>query len=233
MKNLVWLPVVCVLLSNVSILNAQPNTLTPQEKEQGWQLLFDGKTTDGWKSNRADQFPEKGWEIQEGALVVLAKERGGDIVTEEMYGNFEFALEFKLTERANSGIKYFVQPNSGLGCEYQVLDDERHPDAKNGVNGNRQLAALYDIIPAHDRSPNPVGEWNQAKIVVRDGHVEHWLNGAKVLEYNRFSPCFKQLLLFSKFKDREGFAMHEKGHILLQDHGDTVYYRSIKIRPLK
>lgn len=231
MRKLIWLTVMSVLLF-VSVLQAQPNTLTLQEKEQGWQLLFDGKTADGWKSNRADKFPEKGWEIQDGALVVLAKQRGGDIVTEKMYGNFEFALEFKLTERANSGIKYFVQPNSGLGCEYQVLDDEHHPDAKNGVNGNRQLAALYDIIPAHDRSTNPVGEWNQAKIVVQDGHVEHWLNGTKVLEYDRFSPCFKQLLLFSKFKEREGFAMHKKGHLLLQDHGDTVYYRSIKIRPL-
>ena len=233
MKRLVWLPVVYVLLSTVPFLNAQPNTLSPEEKEQGWQLLFDGETSRGWKSNRAETFPEKGWEIQDGSLVVLADERGGDIVTEKMYDNFEFALEFKLTEKANSGIKYFVQPNSGLGCEYQILDDERHPDAKNGVNGNRQLAALYDIIPPHDRPMKPIGEWNRARIKVRDGLVEHWLNGAKVLEYNRFSPCFKQLLLFSKFKDREGFAMHKKGHILLQDHGDTVYYRSIKIRPIE
>lgn len=220
---------------------AQPNTLTDKEKQEGWKLLFDGKTMNGWRGAYMDSLPKKGWMVQDGMLIV--KESGGgeaafggDIVTIDQYGNFELSLDFKLTDGANSGIKYFVTeqqprtPGSAIGLEYQILDDAKHPDAKLGINGNRTLASLYDVMPAHDKKVKPMGEWNHARIVVRGKHVEHWLNGVKVLEYKRGGKEFLAHKAESKFKDRAGFGEAEKGHILLQDHGNQVFYRNIKIR---
>ena len=219
-------------LLNTNLLSEEKvmNQLTEAEQQAGWKLLFDGKTSTGWKSSKKESFPERGWRIEDGTLTVMAGERGGDIVTVDQYSNFELSLEFKLTPGANSGIKYFVQPETGLGLEFQVLDDSKHPDANMGVAGNRTLSSLYDLIPAENRKINPVGEWNHARIVVQGSHVEHWLNGVKVLEYNRHSQCFRALIQKSKYKDIENFAQHPQGHILLQDHGDTVSYRNIKIR---
>lgn len=225
-----------------------PNTLTEQEKQEGWTLLFDGETTDGWRKAYGDDFPSGGWVVENGMLIVLesnGRQGGGagSIVTTEQYSNFELQLDFRLTEGANSGIKYFVVENldffeddpagRGIGLEYQVLDDANHPDANNGVNGNRTVASLYDMIPAaKDKKVNPVGEWNHVRLISDGSHVEHWLNGLKVLEYERGSDAYRALVDKSKYNGYENFGMEEEGHILLQDHGNRVAYRNIKIRRL-
>jgi hypothetical protein len=223
---------------------SSPNTLTEQEKAGGWKLLFDGKTTAGWRGAHRGTFPDSGWMIENGALVVLPAtggeaKNGGDIVTMDEYSNFDLQLEFQLTEGANSGIKYFVtekeKPNgSAIGLEYQILDDERHPDAKLGNHeGSRTVASLYDLIKAENKTVKPMGEWNAARIVSKRQHVEHWLNGGKVLEYERGSEDFRKLVAESKYKIWENFGEAPQGHILLQDHGNRVAFRNIRIRVLE
>lgn len=225
---------------------SQHNRLTKKERQQGWILLFDGKTAKGWKGAFLDSFPAKGWEIKDGTLMVqpsggAESTNGGDIVTTGLYSDFELMVDFKLTEGANSGIKYFVDPSqpkpanprSALGLEFQILDDARHPDAKMGREGNRTLSSLYDLIAAPVNKPvHPIGEWNTARIVSKGRHVEHWLNGTKVLEYERGSETFKELIQKSKYKPIPGFGLVQEGRILLQDHGDRVYFRNIKLRKL-
>ncbi|RAV30096.1 3-keto-disaccharide hydrolase [Sinomicrobium soli] len=221
------------------------NQLTEAEKEDGWKLLWDGKTTDGWRGAKLDRFPEKGWKIEDGLLVVLASDgkesaAGGDIVTTENYGDFELKVDFKITKGANSGIKYYVDAGlnkgegSAIGLEYQILDDDNHPDAKLGNHeGSRTVASLYDLIKADPEKPiHPVGEWNTAHIISKDHHVEHWLNGVKVLEYERGSEEFRKLVSESKYEKWPGFGELETGQILLQDHGNLVYFRNVKIKPL-
>jgi hypothetical protein len=219
----------------------QLNTLTPAEQSQGWKLLFDGKTLAGWRGAYLDSLPTKGWKIQEGILSVQEAGGGeaafgGDIVTIDEFGSFELALEFKLTEGANSGIKYFVTeqqpktPGSAKGLEFQLLDDARHPDAKLGINGNRTLASLYDLLPARHKVTKPIGDWNEVRIVVKANHVEHWLNGVKVLAYERGGKEFLAHKAESKFRDIPGFGEAKRGHILLQDHGNQVSFRDIRIR---
>lgn len=221
------------------------NTLSEQEQQEGWSLLFDGESVDKWRGAHKDAFPDRGWHVEDGLLVVESSDgaesgNGGDIVTQNDYKDFEFMVDFRITEGANSGIKYYVteQYNSGMsaiGLEYQVLDDDKHPDAKKGNNGGgtRTAASLYDLIAApQDKPINPVGEWNTARIVSMDGKVEHWLNGEKVLEYDRFSDEFAQKIENSKYKDWDGFGVWEQGHILLQDHGNEVHYKNIKVREL-
>lgn len=216
-------------------LNYIPNTITEYEKKQGWKLLFDGVSTNGWRGVSKDKFPGQGWEIKDGALSVLAAGKGGDIVTNDEYADFELSFEFRITEGANSGVKYFIteQPKGGaVGLEYQILDDANHPDAKMGKNGNRTLASLYDLIPAGKKRPNAIGNWNTGKIVSKGTHVEHWLNGFKILEYERGSKEFRDLVAASKYKSYPNFGEAPKGRILLQDHGNNVSYRNIKIRNL-
>jgi hypothetical protein len=221
------------------------NQLLAQEKEDGWQLLWDGNTSSGWRGARLDDFPEKGWLIENGELTVLSSggeeaAAGGDIVTRELYGNFELMVDFRLTHGANSGIKYFVDtdlnkgPGSSIGLEYQILDDAHHPDAKLGNHeGSRTLASLYDLIAADpDKPVLPIGEWNRAHIISKGNHVEHWLNGSKVLEYERRSPEYRQLVKESKYVIWPNFGESDTGHILLQDHGDRVSFKNIKIKPL-
>jgi uncharacterized protein len=233
-----------------------PNTLTAQEKADGWKLLWDGKTSDGWRSTKGEEFPAKSWTLRDGVLTVDAgwdkgeaeSQFGGDIITRERYANFELTADFKTTTGCNSGIKIFVQPNispidkvtgkptgvgSAIGLEFQVLDDQHHPDAKLGRNGDRTLGSLYDLIPApKDKKVNPVGEWNHARILSQGKHVEFWLNGQKTVEFDRGSDAFRQAVALSKFKDIPDFGEWADGHILLQEHGSEVSYRNIKLRPL-
>lgn len=220
-----------------------PNTLTQEERAAGWTLLWDGHTPWGWRGAKLETFPESGWEIEDGVLTVLESgggeaRAGGDIVTEGLYSNFELSLEFRITDGANSGIKYFVDTEllkgegSAIGLEYQILDDEAHPDATQGVGGNRTVASLYDLIPAVGKSVNPNGEWNHARIVSKGPHVQHWLNGDKVVEYERGSDEYRALVAKSKYKIWKDFGEHAEGPILLQDHGNRVSFRNIKLREL-
>lgn len=227
------------------------NQLTEREKKEGWKLLWDGKTTEGWRGAKIDKFPEGGWNIEDGILSVDKGDggestNGGDIVTIKKYRNFELEADFKLTKGANSGIKYFVDTElnmgkgSSIGCEYQILDDKVHPDAKKGVSGNRTLGSLYDLITAdaqfyspNEKSKRLNGGWNRAKIVVNGNNVEHYLNGIKILEYERGTQQWRALVAYSKYKNWPKFGEAEEGHILLQDHGDVVSYRNIKIKELK
>ncbi len=230
--------------TDIYVVSTIPNTLTAHEKERGWRLLFDGNSSEGWRSTKQETFPETGWTIRDGMLVIEATEEGtprpGDLITEEKFSAFDLSFDFRLTEVANSGVKYFVTLSEGnvgsaLGLEYQVLDDERHPDAKQGINGNRTLASLYDLItaPKEPRFVQPIGEWNKGRVIAHpDNKVEHYLNGVKVLEYVRGSEEYRNLVAGSKYKDRENFGEAEEGFILLQDHSDEVHYRNIKIRVL-
>jgi len=231
---------------NIFVVNLAPNSLTDYEQQDGWKLLFDGKTSKGWRSVNNMEFPTKGWDISNGCITVIGSntaneaQTGGDIITEDKYSSFDLSFDFKMTPVANSGVKYFTYLSKGttgsaLGYEYQVLDDDRHPDAHAGRNGDRKLGSLYDIIPANKqaRFVRPMGAWNTARIVVYpNGHVEHYLNGVKVLEYNHYSKEFKDAEALSKFKNDPGFADSKEGYILLQDHGCTVNYRNIKLKQL-
>ncbi|HKM94216.1 MAG TPA: DUF1080 domain-containing protein [Prolixibacteraceae bacterium] len=229
------------------------NQLTENEKLEGWKLLWDGKTTNGWRGARLNHFPEKGWRINEGCLEVLPSDggestNGGDIVTEKKYKRFIIELDFQMTEGANSGIKYFVDTElnqgagSSIGCEFQILDDRNHPDAKMGVNGNRTLASLYDLIKADGQLYNPYlpttkyvngfDQWNRARVVVDGDKVQHFLNGVKVIDYERNTQMWKALVAYSKYNTWPNFGENETGNILLQDHGDKVRFRSIKIKEL-
>lgn len=237
-----------------------PNTLSEAEKAEGWHLLWDGKTLDGWVGvkNKCKEAPAKGWEIADGVLTVrpckyidengkwrnlppevAAKGGGGDIVTAAKFSDFALKLDFRLTHAANSGIKYFFDENvnNGTTLEYQILDGN-HPDAKLGRDGNRRVASLYDMMPSKaDKYLKPLGEWNTAMLVSRGNHVEHWLNDVKVLEYERGGKEFMDAFRKSKYADKNGYDKNGKwgltpsGRLLLQDHNDsTVSFRNIKIK---
>jgi hypothetical protein len=230
----------------VFVANFIPNHLSEAEKKNGVQLLFDGVSTKGWRGAYKKSFPEKGWEVKDGTLRVLPATggesvNGGDIVSEKEYGAFILQFEFKMTEGANSGVKYFVTENeknagSAIGLEYQVLDDEKHPDAKMGSINNRTLASLYDLIPSvrEPRARRKIGEWNKGMIIVQpNGIVTHYLNGWKMLEYQRGAQYYYALVAKSKYAQWPNFGMSPQGRLLIQDHGNEVWYRSIKIQELK
>jgi len=217
---------------------AEANTLTAAEKKAGWRLLFDGKTLDGWRGFHKETVPA-GWAVEDGCIKKVPAQgelgqAGGDMITVDQFDNFELSIDWKLAQGGNSGIKYLVSESlppkgrSGVSFEMQVLDDERHPDAKMGIAGNRTAGALYDLIaPSGKKVLKPVGEFNEARLVVRGNHIEHWLNGVKVVEFERGSDALKAIIAKSKFKDTKGFGETAKGHILLQDHGDPISEQTI------
>lgn len=222
------------------------NKLTINEEKNGWELLWDGTSSKGWRGAKLEGFPEKGWVIENGILTVMESDgkesaAGGDIVTEQQFGDFELKVDFRITKGANSGIKYYVDTDlnkgsgSAIGLEFQILDDANHPDAKLGNHeGSRTMSSLYDLIKANPKKPvHPIGSWNTAHIVSKEGHVQHWINGMKVLEFDRFSDEFKKLVSESKYKDWPNFGVLETGNILLQDHGNRVSYKNIKIKTSK
>ena len=235
---------ILTLVSTFSLLSQErPNTLSESEKNEGWMLLWDGKTTEGWRGAKLDHFPTKGWSIENGVLKVHKSSggestNGGDIVTTRSYENFILKVDFKITEGANSGIKYFVDTNlnqgqgSAIGCEFQILDDVRHPDAKLGVKGNRTLGSLYDLIPAPEDKPYRNGDFNTAMVIVNENEVQHWLNGVKIIEYQRNNQMWQALVNYSKYKNWPNFGNADTGLLLLQDHGDEVWFRNIKIKEL-
>ena len=226
-----------------------PNQLSAAERAAGWRLLFDGRTFAGWRGLGRDTVPTAHWEIVDGAIrkkpsgqVALRPDgqplAGGDLTTVDTFDDYELAFEWKVTPGANSGVKYNVDESlsstGALGFEYQVLDDASHPDARAGISGNRTSAGLYDLIPPAANKPlRPVGEWNEARIVFRGNHGEHWLNGVKVVEYDLGTPRMAELFSKSKWSDNPRFITRKAGHrIVLQDHNDEVFYRNLKIREL-
>ncbi|MHB9142254.1 MAG: 3-keto-disaccharide hydrolase [Paludibacter sp.] len=229
---------------NVYQVNCIDNTISPAEKAQGWKLLWDGKTSEGWRGAKLTTFPKGGWVIENGVLKVLTSNgaesaNGGDIVTIKQYKNFELNVEFKITDGANSGIKYFVDTElnkgegSSIGCEFQILDDDLHPDAKLGVKGNRTLGSLYDLIPSSPDKFFRKSDFNTARIVVKGNKVEHYLNDKKIVEYERGTQMWRALVAYSKYANWPNFGEAAEGNILLQDHGNEVWFKNIKIRELK
>lgn len=220
--------------------NAQsPNTLTEDEKNDGWMLLFDGETTEHWRGYNQDGFPAETWHIEEDALVFRPSEsaQGTDIITKKKFKDFILKLEWQIEEGGNSGIFYYVleQPDQTIywsGLEVQILDNENHPDANMGVNGNRKAGSLYDLIPAEPQNANPYGEWNSVQIISQGAKVEHWQNGEKVLEFERWTPEWFEMLRNSKFLEHPEFGAMQEGHLGLQDHGDVVKFRNIKVKEL-
>lgn len=252
MKNLVYVLLVLLIAVSCKITGKQkakdelatgPNTLTQEEIDEGWVLLFDGKSPDQWRAYGKEHFPT-GWEVVDGTIHVIGSGRGeagdgGDIISIHKYKNFTLDLEWKVDTGANSGIFYLAQevedePIWKSSPEMQILDNTNHPDAVLGIQGNRQAGALYDLVPAVPQTAKGPGEWNNVRIMVYNGTVVHWMNGEKVLEYHLWTDDWKDMCANSKFKDYELFVnTAEEGHIGLQDHGDDVWFRNIKIKEMK
>lgn len=237
MKPIVSLSVVLfgLLLGTVGCLPKRNICSAPPipGKASNWQSLFDGESLKGWRVYRQPQPPTAGWVVEDGCLKKQAGVRGGDIITEATFGDFEFSWEWKVAPKGNNGVKYFVTEarSSAPGHEYQMIDDTGHPDASNGAK--RLTASFYDVIPpAPDRPVKPAGEWNHSRIIVQGNFVEHWLNGARVLTYELGSPLTKAGLQKSKFKDVAGFGDKIRGHIMLTDHQDECWFRNLKVREL-
>ncbi|MES2920511.1 MAG: DUF1080 domain-containing protein [Verrucomicrobiota bacterium] len=229
------------------------NGLTAAEKAEGWVMLWDGKTSEGWRSPKSEEFPTKGWKMSDGILSTVENKGaeaagGGDIITRKRYDNFELKVDFRLTPGANSGVKIFVQPNisaiskagekaavgSAIGLEFQILDDKLHPDAKLGHNGDRTIGSLYDLIPAPaGKKVMGVGDWNHARIVSKGKRVEFYLNGVKTVEFERGSADFRKRVAASKYQNIENFGEWEDGHIMLQEHGNAVSFCNVKLRVLQ
>ena len=219
-----------LLMASLAACQQQANTLSEDEQKQGWQLMFDGKTTDGWRGFRKDSI-SSGWRVVDGALTRVAV--GGDLASADEFANFEFQADWKVAPNGNSGIMYRVSEAEAhpyeTGPEFQVLDDAGHADGRSRLTA---AGSDFGIYPAPAGVVKAGGEWNHARIVVSGNHVEHWLNGVKLLEYELGSPDWETRVQGSKFKQWPSYGRASKGHIVLQDHGDQVAYRNIKIRIL-
>ncbi|MCH8548604.1 MAG: DUF1080 domain-containing protein [Balneolaceae bacterium] len=226
----------------IQMANAQHNTLTDDEIEEGWKLLFDGQSLEHWRVYNSDEMADEGWVAENGEMIFYPPQAeewssGLDIITRETYSDFILKLEWSVERAGNSGIFYHVleQPTEAIywsGLEMQILDNENHPDADQGVDGNRKAGSLYDLIPADPQNTKPYDEWNSVKIVSNGPRVEHWQNGEKVLEYERWTVEWFEMLRNSKFVAHPEFGAMREGHIGLQDHGDVVRFRNIKIKEL-
>lgn len=213
------------------------DALTQAERAAGWELLFDGETTEGWRGYNQDAFPNTGWQVENGALRVTEDGGGGDIVTTETYDDFVLKLEWKISEAGNSGVFYRAIEQDGVAIywsapEMQILDNINHPDAGRGENGNRKAGSLYDLIPATPQTFTGHGEWQEVMIVAEGSEIEHWLNGTKVLEYELWTPDWYEMIRNSKFVDHPEFGDAREGHIGLQDHGTRASFRNIMIKEL-
>lgn len=218
------------ILQIVPTLIVLPFTACAQTDAAEWQVLFDGETLDGWKAFR-DATPPEGWQVVEGAITRVGG--GGDLVSVGQYGNFELRLEWNVSEGGNSGIMYRVDPNANRtfesGAEMQVLDDVNHPDGRSRLTS---AGANYGLHASPEGHVRPPGEWNEVRIIADGAHVEYWLNGTKVVEYELWSPEWEELILNSKFVEWPGYGRAERGHLVLQDHGDWVAYRNVRIKEL-
>lgn len=234
--------IVFSILTFISIITfgQKTNSLTAQEKKEGWKLLFDGKSTTGWRNYKSDKI-SPGWKVAEGTLYLDTirvngkRMAAGDIVTVDEYENYEFSIDWKIQACGNSGVIFNVQEGAhnyvwNTGPEMQVLDNVCHPDAK--IIKHR-AGDLYDLISCKTETVKPAGEWNQAKIVANKGHYTFWLNGVQTVEFTMGTPEWDQLVAGSKFKSMPDFGKFMKGKISLQDHGDQVWFRNIKIKELK
>ena len=224
------LRLILFILATIVCTAAADNELSPEEKKAGWKLLFDGKTTSGWRAFAKPSFPEKGWAVKDGELQLQAGSKAGDILTEEKFSEFDLTWEWKLPAGANNGVKYFILEERGqaLGHEYQMIDE-----TNQRMSPKHRTASFYEVLPpSNDKPMKAPGEWNHSRVLVTGNHVEHWLNGKKVLEYELGSDEVLKAVQNSKFKSVEGFGKRQKGHILLTYHNDPVSFRNIKIRPL-
>ncbi len=250
MKNLILLIFLLVFFSfsctHPAQKNKDDNDLETQKENV--QSLFNGKNFDNWRSISSDSAPEYGWKIENNELIIEESgggesQHGGDIITRKEFSDFDLQWEWKmLTKGGNSGVKYFVKSSGegnkkyGLGLEYQILDDENHPwmlEGKMSPNDFHTAGAVYEIYPPNEKKKlSPLGKWNKSRIVSENGKVEHWLNGEKIVEYNRFSDDFDQRVAESKFNKYQHFGKHDSGHILIQDHGSHVHFKNITIKEL-
>lgn len=226
-------------VENAENENSQSTSDMTQEMNDDWEVLFDGESTEHWRGYGMDMFPSEGWSVENGELIFRAPESGSaglDIITKETYSDFELRLDWMISEGGNSGIFYHIlEQNRAIywsGPEFQILDNENHPDASQGVDGNRLSASLYDLIPANPQNTNPHGEWNSVRIISSGPMIEHWQNGEKVVEYERWTEEWFDMLHDSKFRCYPEFGAIREGHIGLQDHGDEVRFRNIRIRRL-
>lgn len=210
-----------------------PNTLTAAEREAGWRLLFDGRTTEGWRSFRKNTFPSQGWVVTNDTLRHLARGKGGDIITTGTFSSYEFRFEWRMAGPGNSGIKYFITEDrtSAIGHEFQIL--EPTPKEAADLAPHQRTAGFYDVLPTTTPPRvNPAGEWNSGRIVVRGTRIEHWVNGVQVLQYDLDSDAVRAGIARSKFRDVPGFGTTFPHHLLLQDHGGDIAFRNLKLRPL-